>query len=164
MDMTVRQMQALSAIYLACFCRSLDIKHDSVRELVFHLLSILASDDLPGWEQSGTMLALNGRGDPLPNDLDIAVGDCNKVDFSRFVDCAVEVGIVDLYGAASNNPEKFLKECRQLLLKRNLSVPNSDFIQDLDCGDGHWGKPIPEEEYNSLTERIAKEFSFEQNN
>ncbi len=157
--MNVRQMQALAAIYLAKFCRSLTINDESVNLLILHLFSVLKCEDLSGWERAGALLPLNGRGDALPPTLKDYLKDSLLGDFCRFVDCAVEVGIIDLYGVPTSEPENFLNECKGLLIKYKLSIPSGEDIRSLRWGNGHWGSPISDSDYNGLLQKYECDLS-----
>lgn len=116
-------LQVKGAYCLEAFCRHYGIRHPTVEQLIAHLLSITEVDNLPAWEQAGQLLPLNGRGDPRPGDLDEAVPARVRADFYRLVHDAVEIGLVDFYGAATYRPLEFYEACKRLLKKHRVPAP-----------------------------------------
>lgn len=159
-----RKKQAFAALCLAKYCSANKIFHFTISELIEHLLSILIYHNLSDWEDKGTKLKITGQGDPLPDSLkEIAPKD--KLDkLNHLIESVVEVGIVDLYGATTDEPYKFLKECLRILEKNKISPPNVEEIfkltkDDNEKGDG-WGDPISHEEYDKIL-RIYRKLSHD---
>lgn len=116
-------LQIKGAYCLQAFCRHYDIRHEAVEQLIAHLLGIAKADNLTAWEQAGLRLPLNGRGDPRPGDLDAAVPARMRADFHRLVGASVEIGLVDLHGAATYRPLEFYEACKRLLKKHRVPAP-----------------------------------------
>ncbi|MNH42948.1 hypothetical protein D3C79_1047480 [compost metagenome] len=54
------------------------------------------SSNLSEWDTQGAQLDLNGRGDPIPQNIKSNLSSNDLDEFSALVDSVVEVGIVDL--------------------------------------------------------------------
>ncbi|WP_025131675.1 hypothetical protein [Pseudomonas sp. PH1b] len=120
---SVRDLQLYAAACLEAYCLSKGIAHPAVDDLVKHLEGYPEKDQLLAWERAGAQLALNGRGDDLPQSLValLAPEDCEE--FSSLVDSAVEVGMVDLYGGATDLPVMFLHKITALLRCNLIELP-----------------------------------------
>lgn len=120
---SVRDLQLYAAACLEAYCLSKGIAHPAVDDLVKHLEGYPEKDHLLAWERAGAQLALNGRGDDLPQSLValLAPEDCEG--FSSLVDSAVEVGMVDLYGGATDLPVMFLHKITALLRRNLIELP-----------------------------------------
>lgn len=121
--LSLRERQVYASECLRRYCEIKRISHCSIIELLNHLESITGSESLAKWDAHGAMLPLNGRGDPLPEDLESTLSEFNKQEFVTLVDSVVEVGIIDLYGAQSELPLKFLKKILDILEINNISFP-----------------------------------------
>ncbi|GLO57799.1 hypothetical protein PPUJ20066_38350 [Pseudomonas putida] len=62
------------------------------------------------WEARGALLELNGRGDPTPKSHKSSLSEFELEELCALVDCVVNVGIIDLYGAKTDLPLKFLEK------------------------------------------------------
>ena len=102
--LSTRELQVYAALCLTRFCAARAISHPNIDELVAHLASILTAVDLPAWEQRGAGLALSGRGDPLPAQLEARIPAPIREPFRRLVHSAVEVGLANMYSASTETP------------------------------------------------------------
>jgi hypothetical protein len=124
-DLTTREMQAYGGLCLYRFCKAKGIRHESIDELIRHLLSILISDDLADWERRGAQLQLNGRGwDPLPVSLRDQLPEEIRDDFAEFVEDLVHIGFSDTYGAATRKPLKYLVKCLTYMDDHGVERPD----------------------------------------
>lgn len=158
-NFTIRQMQAYAAICLWSFCNHLGIRHDSVEELLTHLVGMLAAQSLPDWEQVGAGIAITGRGDPLPSEVEKAIP-AEKLDiFNSLVECCVEVGIVDMYGDATEQPTEFLKKCINILKDSGVELPPVENLTKYDVGADTWGEAMNQSQYNNILASYGLDFS-----
>lgn len=105
------------------FCQENSLQHPSIDLLIAHLNSIENAQNIAQWEHEGALLPLNGRGDPIPKELEALLSKDIKNDFLHLVDYTVEVGIVDLYGAPSDLPIQFIEKIIIILEKHNITLP-----------------------------------------
>lgn len=119
-----RELQACGALCLHRFCSAKHISHPNIDELVEHLLTMLVSTDLVGWERKGAGLELSGRGDPVPAELETLVPDDIFGDFHRLVEFVVEVGIVDMYAKSTEKPLNHLLRCLEILDANGIERPD----------------------------------------
>ncbi len=155
----IRQMQAYAALCLYQFCCHLDIKHSAIDELVNHLLKILYVENLPDWEQSGAELDITGRGDPLPDDVASILPESHYDDFESLVECAVEVGIADMYGASTEQPKSFLKKCIDILDNAGVGLPTTEFVSKYRANNDPWGGVITHTEFDDFLNKSRIEVS-----
>jgi hypothetical protein len=149
-NFNIRQMQAYAAICLWLFCNHLGIRHDSIKELLAHLMGILTVQSLPDWEQTGAGLAITGRGDPLPAGVEEAIP-AGKLDaFNSLVECCVEVGIVDIYGDVTEQPKEFLEKCTKILKDSGAALPSVENLSKYDVGADTWGEAINQSQYDDI--------------
>ncbi|WP_152565209.1 hypothetical protein [Methylobacter sp. BBA5.1] len=146
----IRQMQAYAALCLWQFCACLGIRHSSINELVLHLLKMLSAQNLLDWERRGSTLDITGRGDPLPEYVSEIVPITNLDSFNALVESCVEVGIVDMYGASTDQPSKFLKNCIEILRRANVEPPYPELLSKYGRGSGPWGDAIEENELRDI--------------
>ncbi|RQQ02771.1 hypothetical protein DF107_35275 [Burkholderia stagnalis] len=116
-----KQLYASSC--LRRYCELMGISHPAISELLDHLDSIASGKSLAEWDAKGALLDLNGRGDPIPVSLRSMMSGDDLIEFENLVDSVVEVGIVDLYGAKTNLPLKFLDKAMLVLERRGLPLP-----------------------------------------
>ncbi|WP_444936439.1 hypothetical protein ACJJIW_00375 [Microbulbifer sp. JMSA004] len=143
-DLNVRQMQAYAALCLLIFCDHIRVTNSAITELIKHLLSMSTANSLPDWEQAGTEIAITGRGDPVPVEVDEAIPHNFKDTFNSLVECCVEVGIVDMYGASTEQPRMFLEKCICIVQNLGLELPPVESLVKLGKGEDAWGKPVSE--------------------
>jgi hypothetical protein len=149
-NFNIRQMQAYAAICLWSFCNHLGIRHDSINELLTHLMGMLTAHSLPDWEQIGTGIAITGRGDPLPGEVEKAIP-VGKLDtFNSLVECCVEVGIVDMYGNTTEQPKEFLEKCMNILNESGAELPSAENLTKYDVGTDSWGEAINHSQYDDI--------------
>lgn len=121
---SVRDLQLYAAGCLAAYCTGKGLAHPSIDDLLKHLKAYPEHDHLLAWEKAGALLALNGRGDDLPQELVALMSSQDIEAFSSIVDSAVEVGIVDLYGDSTDVPASFVQNIRSMLRRNGIDVPD----------------------------------------
>lgn len=123
-DASAANMQVFGATCLYQYCVAKGIHScASVVELIDHLKSISASEDLSEWEAAGAVLQLGGRGDALPGEIESLLGQKEAVEFGILVECVVEIGIVDMYGASTDLPLQFVRRTIEILERAGIPVP-----------------------------------------
>ena len=149
-DLTVREMQAFAAICLWKYCRTLGIQHRHIDELFQHLIGILTTEHLTVWNQQGSLLEIAGRGDSLSAEVLSCVPLEHHDSFSRLVEWVVEVGIVDLFGAPTEQPAYFVSMCTKILQDTHVEVPRIDPLLGLPASNLPWGDAITAHEAAQL--------------
>lgn len=119
-----RELLAYAALCLHQFCRAKQIEHPCIDELIEHLLTMLISDTLDGWERKLAGLDLSGDGDPIPAELEALIPGDILDDFCRLVDYVVEVGVGDMYAASSEGPLNDLLRCLEILDANGVERPD----------------------------------------
>lgn len=66
---------------------------------------------------------MDGRGDNMPPDLLHCISSQDIDDFRVIVDCAVEVGLVDMYSTPTERPIKFIEMIFLILSRNNIALP-----------------------------------------
>jgi hypothetical protein len=97
--------------------------HQAINDLLDHLDAIATTGSLAEWDARGSVLPLNGRGDPLPKEVENILRADEKREFMEMVDSVVEVGIVDLYGSSTNLPLNFLNKSMRILEDSRIPLP-----------------------------------------
>lgn len=159
----IRQMQAYAAFCLLAFCKGIRVRNVFVDELIIHLLSMLTANNLPDWERKGALIALNGRGDAIPVDVVASIPEDYRDTFNSLLECCVEVGIVDMYGANTEQPRKLLDKCIGILQSIGLEAPSLQSLGGLRKGGSAWGEPVSESEFCNLMkewERSAEPWPY----
>ena len=90
--LSIRARQAIGAIALHEYCAKFGVLTQEIRMLVDHQFSVLIAHHLPSWEAEGARLPINGRGDPLPADIE----DFNPSKNSgllKMIDFSTEIGL-----------------------------------------------------------------------
>ena len=146
----IRQLQVYAAVCLRNYCRHKGIWHQSINDLIQHLVSLMTAKYLPDWERRGTLLAVVGRGGPLPEGVVEIVDAGDLKDFSELIEFCVEVGIVDMYGAHTNKPFEFMEICIDILTKNNIKLPPADMLRKYGRGSCMWGDPVSESELSKI--------------
>lgn len=146
----IRQLQVYAAVCLRDFCRHKGIRHQLINELIHHLVSLMTAKNLPDWERRGTLIAIVGRGDPLPEDVAEIVETGGLKEFSALIEFCIEVGIVDMYGAHSNKPFEFTEKCIDILIKNNIKLSPTDMLRKYGRGTCMWGDPISDSELSEI--------------
>lgn len=72
---------------------------------------------LSDWDQAGSRLQIAGRGDPLPACLLGQIATDQHEELNDLICSCVEVGIADLYGAATEVPEQMLARVHAMQLR-----------------------------------------------
>jgi hypothetical protein len=148
----IRQMQLIAAICLARYCSSINLKNDSISDLISHLFEMSISPDLTAWDQRGAILEVTGRGDPLPNGITNNVSKKNIAALREIIDCAVEVGICDLYGKSTSQPFFFMNKCIDILRRHNIELPSFEIVELYRSGSDAFGAPIHKENLLKILE------------
>lgn len=123
-NMTTKQKQVFAAKCFSKYCEEKGIIHQSINELLEHLISIEKFDNIVEWEQKGSQLELVGRGEEIPQNLLNVISLKDKNTFIELLESVIEVGIVDMYGAETENPTIFLNKCVSILQKNKIMIPN----------------------------------------
>ena len=122
-NLSIRQLQLYAAVCLWSYCNVRGISHVAIDELVCHLVRLSTIENLPDWEQCGSTLEITGRGDPLPESFLAVIPHVDRRSISQLIECCVEVGIVDMYGDATDQPVKFVGQCLAILKKSRVDEP-----------------------------------------
>lgn len=120
---TLVELQMYATSCLRQYCKLKKISHPSLTDLLDHLDSISTSSSLSEWNTRGAQLELNGRGDPPPITLKSSLPPVELDELCMLVDCVVEVGIIDLYGAKTDLPLRFLGNIIQILERNTIPLP-----------------------------------------
>jgi hypothetical protein len=141
-DFNIRQLQAYAAISLSLLCKKFNIRHQQIDDLIFHLLTMLTADNLSEWERNGTNLSVSGRGDELPMDVEKSIKGIDVTSFREIIESCVEIGIVDMYGADTEQPRFFFDRCITQIENQGVDLPSPELIEKLHAGRPPWGDPI----------------------
>lgn len=115
-----------------------------------HLFSLLKADDLSEWNDQGSLLEVVGRGDDLPSELESIIPDSLYEDFYNLVDNAVEIGIIDLFGALTDEPDECLSTCLGILKKHDIDLSVPQILLDFNYVNKSWGEPWDSDKYQEL--------------
>ncbi len=116
-------LQHKAADCLDVYCQAQGITHPSIDELLEHLRSMARYPNLALWERAGAGLALNGRGDDMPESL-CAMLNTQQTEQLQALTCnVVEVGLADMYGQDSTLPQHFLAQVEAMLERANVELP-----------------------------------------
>ncbi|MFK5668753.1 hypothetical protein ACI2OW_23000 [Pseudomonas shirazica] len=118
-----KAMQTYASSCLRNYCELKKISHPAITKLLEHLDSMPTTSNLSEWDAQGAQLDLNGRGDPIPQNIKSNLSSNDLDEFSILVDSVVEVGIVDLYGAQTGLPLILLDKAMQILDQNAISLP-----------------------------------------
>lgn len=149
-EFNIRQKQAYAAFCLWNDCSHVGIRHASIVELVMHLAGLLCANNIPDWEQRGSILAVTGRGDLLPKGLLEILPSQEEEPLYRLLEFSVEVGVSDSYGAVTPHPDKFLKKCIEILKRACVELPCPGPLEEFGRGNDMWGEPISENELATI--------------
>lgn len=120
-----RDLQLYAALCLEIYCKWKGFSHPSIDQLIKHLNDYPLNNELPAWERRGASLSLNGRGDEIPHDLVALISPKSIDEFSAVVESVVEVGLMDMHGAATDLPFMFLNKVVSILRCNNIDLPPS---------------------------------------
>lgn len=116
-------LQHKAADCLDAYCQAQGITHPCIDELLEHLRSMARYPNLALWERAGAGLALNGRGDDMPESL-CAMLNTQQTEQLQALTCnVVEVGLADMYGQDSTLPQHFLAQVEAMLERANVELP-----------------------------------------
>lgn len=147
-DMThlsIRQMQFLAASCLAEYCERIGFRDSAIAALLRHQVSMSTANDLGAWDLKGAHLEVTGRGDPLPERLQSCLPPEVASALSGLIETSVEVGIHDLYGARTDQPQRFLASCIGFIEQAGLSSPPME-VPGADSAKNGWGESVSIEE------------------
>jgi hypothetical protein len=151
--LSTRLMQAYGAACIAKFCSAKSISSEHVTALIEHLLSVLTSSHLPHWENAGAHLSLAGRGDPLPDDLVMCIPPNLVQTFNGLVDHAVEIGLVDMYGAETSEPARQLQRTVSILRSSSVNPPSiTELVALVGISKSGWGDALFVDQYRRVRE------------
>lgn len=125
-DRSTQQKQLYASACLRRYCEAKKISHHSVDQLLSHLDAVESSKNLSTWDTEGARLDLNGRGDPIPPELEASMPENERQEFLTMVDSTVEVGIIDLYGDETSLPLKFIEKVMHILERSQIPFPPLD--------------------------------------
>jgi hypothetical protein len=150
--LSTRELQACGAACLAKYFAAKGISSHHVDRLVAHLISLLTCTDLPAWESSGARLEFAGRGDPSPPELLAGMLPATREILERLTESVVEIGLVDMYGAETDEPRRFLARAIHLLESEGVRPPS---LGELFPSRGSeevrgWGPPVPVDQYEEV--------------
>jgi len=121
------QKQKLAADCFKLYCEKYNIQHRAIDELLAHLYAMEKYrneyHDLATWDTVGANLKLTGRGDSLLVDLQTKIPQDKMQEFQHILECAVEVGLSDLYGDTTDLPYEFLIKCIKILAVNSVTFP-----------------------------------------
>jgi hypothetical protein len=90
----------------------------------------------------------------LPDSLIDIIPENKLAVFNELVECVVEVGIVDMYGATTDEPLNFLKKCMAILRSHGIAPPKLENIFDIQRAENKrnidWGEPISYEDSKNI--------------
>ena len=128
-NLNLIERQIFAAYCFSEYCSFKDIKHPEIENLISHLVSIKDfRNNLLDWEQKGGLLNLAGRGDDIPPDIRKMISNIDIKNFGKLLECCVEVGLVNMYGAETNQSFHFLNDCIRILENEKIPVPYSKIL------------------------------------
>lgn len=151
--LSIREKQAIGALCILFFCKKYMIKHKGLFELNNHLLNLLVNKDIISWNNEGVKLEIVGRGEPFPESLNKMLSNDIKDVFYNLIDNVVEIGIVDLFGDFTDEPNYFLGNALKILKQQkiNFDFPSYFFTE---LNKEAWGEPWTESKYINLRNYI----------
>lgn len=114
------------------------------------MVGMSTAKSLPDWEQRGLETEIIGRGESIPELIMAVVPVSDRKSFSELVEYSVEVGIVDMYGATTQLPFKFVCECLSILEKGGIEKPSPEPVFRLGIEEGGWGGAYRSEEIDQV--------------
>lgn len=116
-------LQRYASRLLKTYCEAKSIRHSAIEKLIAHLDDFPECGGLTDWEREGATLPLNGRGDDMPPDLFQSISSQDIDDFRVIVDCAVEVGLVDMYAARTEFPIRLIERISSIFFESSIDLP-----------------------------------------
>jgi hypothetical protein len=159
-NFNIRQLQAYAAISMLSLCRKFEIKSQEIDHLIHHLLHLLTADDLSEWEKFGAILPVSGRGDAFPQSVVNSIKGIDAVSFREIMESCVEIGIVDLYGANTNQPWIFFDSCLKKIQSYGVELPSPSALKELRAGIGPWGDPVEAAKVDALIRALDNTRTF----
>lgn len=151
--LSTRAMQAYGAACITKFCSVSSITSEHVTALIDHLLGVLTTSYLPDWENAGARLSLSGRGDPLSEDLVTRMPSGLVQSFHNLVECVVEIGLADMYGADTRVPAQFLQRATAILRSNSVEPPSiTELVGLVGISKPGWGPPLSVDQYHRVRE------------
>jgi len=140
---STRELQVYGSISLYFFCKEKNILNQKIMKFICHHISIIITENLNIWETKGLDLEIIGRGEPIPLNISSNIPSNIIKDFEFLIDTCSEIGLVDMYGACTENPYKFVLECIEVLRRNNIFIPNPYFIHKFSSESvTGWGNTI----------------------
>jgi len=124
-----QQKQKFAADCFKLYCEKYNIQHKDIDELLTHLYSMEEYRneylDLATWDSIGKNLVLLGvgMGDVLPMDVQVKIPSDKIKEFINILQCTVEVGQSDMWGAQTDLPYEFLIKCIKILEVNSIVFP-----------------------------------------
>ncbi len=162
--LSIREKQVFAAFCVAKYCSWYGIQHKYIQEYLLHLIDIVATNNLPKWEGKGGCLKISGRGDFLPEELNLLYGNNRMIEFDELTQYTTEVGIINLCGEIDNEPYEFLIKVISILEKNkipDLKIMLSNFKSKLD-NSKDWGDVVSENELATIKSKLLEIYSQEQ--
>jgi hypothetical protein len=145
--LNIRQKQAYAAVCVWYFCKYFNISHKHIDDFILHLMEILIAQDLSEWELEGSKLYITARGDELPGDIADIIPVQILIPFKEIIEYSVEVGIIDMYGAPTVQPNLYLNKCIQILKINKILLPPVDVLESTHPEEDGWGNEISSDEF-----------------
>ena len=145
-------MQFYAAICVHRFCRHYEVNDAELNRYIHHLASIMTMKDVVGWADSFDSSDIDKLAVCLPERFSAMMPTATLKDLEALIGYSAEVGLVDMYGAPTNDPQLFLRKCLAILDKHQIAVPD---LQNLNPNREHeeWGGIISKTE---LAVHLAK--------
>jgi hypothetical protein len=135
---SVRQLQFYAGLCFRQFCLEKKIDHPAIDAFLKHLFSLASIESISEWPTNGAKLELTGLGDPLPDSL-LAILPAALVEpFDHLSGNCIEVGMVDLWGAESDEPLRFVRRVIEILDRQGIATPDPRGLAAFRDGT-HWG-------------------------
>jgi hypothetical protein len=145
-----RVMQVYGAACMVKFCAVHGIYSPGVDQLVKYLLELLSTNDLPEWEQAGSILELSGRENELPDDPAELLSARDRILFKKLLESVIEIGISDMYGADTDGPIQAVCEVRRILEKCGIEPPSIAGLYAIAHSQRGWGEPLSDNQVQLL--------------
>ncbi|MCA9803983.1 MAG: hypothetical protein KC777_18565 [Cyanobacteria bacterium HKST-UBA02] len=119
---------------------------DDFVEHCWKLATVSTPDEFVDWEQNGPELFRSGLGDPLPVELEDRLPATLKPTLPELLECVVEIGMCDAYGATTDDSRIYLQKVISILRKHDVPIPKLDPFTESSFEEMHgWGNPIKQE-------------------
>jgi len=150
-----RNLQAIGAVTLELYCKQKNVECSILSDLIRHLKNVLVQRSLSTWEQECIKLEGCCRGDFLPKQVSMLIDNpVTRMQLERLINCVVEIGMVDMYGASTDEPRKAVEFAITIARQNGLALNSLQRVL-LNChGDAHplqdWGETVTSEDAEKL--------------